>query len=98
MQALTDLGLAGNCLTALPDSIGQLTALQKLACNGNRLQYLPPSLTGLTSLKQLWLQRNSLSTISPVSGLEVRPDHAVGALLVNTTITLRALDCAPCRD
>jgi len=72
MQALTDLGLSGNHLTALPSSISQLAALQKLACNGNSLQQLPPDLTGLTSLKQLWLQRNCLSSINPVAGLPVR--------------------------
>jgi internalin A len=71
VQALTDLGLAGNCLTALPESIGHLTALEKLACNGNSLQHLPASLTGLTALKQLWLQRNSLTSISPVSKMLV---------------------------
>ena len=72
MQALTDLGLAGNHLTALPSSIGQLAALQKLACNGNALQQLPPSMTGLTSLKQLWLQRNRFTSIDSVAGLPVR--------------------------
>ncbi len=77
MQALTDLGLAGNHLAALPNSVIQLAALQKLACNGNSLRQLPPSLMGLTSLKQLWLQRNRLVSIDPVAGLSVRLHQAL---------------------
>ena len=89
MQALTELGLSGNHLTALPNSISRLAALQKLACNGNSLQQLPPSLMGLTSLKQLWLQRNGLVSIDPVAGLSVRLHQALALVcaLLETAAT-----------
>ena len=45
------LFLGGNQLTALPESLGQLTALQMLNLSGNRLTALPESLGQLTALQ-----------------------------------------------
>ena len=71
VQALEDLGVAGNRLRALPQSIGRVSSLGKLALNGNLLEELPDSLAHLTGLQQLWLQCNQLRRIDPVSQLQV---------------------------
>lgn len=71
-QALEELEVAGNQLTALPE-VGALTALVKLAAYGNVLESLPASIGSLASLQHLWLQGNRLSTLPPsVCRLEVR--------------------------
>lgn len=70
-QALEDLGVSGNELRALPQSIGRLSSLKKLACNGNLLEELPESVGELAGLQQLWLQCNKLRRIDPVSKLQV---------------------------
>lgn len=48
---LQDLSLAGNQLTRLPDSIGNLRYLQRLQLAGNVLESLPDSLCSLTALQ-----------------------------------------------
>ena len=55
---LSDLGL-----TRVPDSLAQLTSLQKLSLNDNQLTTLPESLAKLTSLQTLDLGYNQLTTL-----------------------------------
>ena len=49
--SLQELSLAGNMLTKLPDSLGNLTHLQKLQISGNRLTHLPASIGNLNRLE-----------------------------------------------
>ena len=61
---LVKLDLRGLKLAALPDSIGQLGALQDLNLGGNELASLPASLcVQLTALKKLNLSGNKLSSV-----------------------------------
>ena len=55
---LTDLRL-----TAVPDSIGQLTALTELYLNSNQLTVIPDSIGQLTALTRLSLNSNQLTVI-----------------------------------
>ena len=48
-------------MSAVPDSIGQLSALRVLDLNDNHLRTLPRSIAGLRSLESLWLEDNPLS-------------------------------------
>ena len=50
---LEQLLLEDNALTALPDSIGNLTNLKELRINTNNISYYPDSLVNLTALKFL---------------------------------------------
>jgi len=50
-------------LTMLPESIGQLTALQFLRLDSNQLSTLPESIGQLTTLQRFWLQHNLLTTL-----------------------------------
>src|SRR6266576_1793114 len=50
-------------LTELPESLGQLTQLQKLDVSGNRLTALPESLCQLTQLHRLSLDGNQLTAL-----------------------------------
>ena len=56
-----DLSVLG--LTELPDSLGQLTQLQRLILRGNRLTALPDSLGQLTQLWHLFLSDNQLTAL-----------------------------------
>ena len=51
----------GNQLSALPDSLGNFTALTGLDLPGNQLSALPDSRGNLTALTQLDLSDNQLS-------------------------------------
>ena len=55
---LADLGL-----TAVPDSIGQLTALTELDLSYNQLTAVPDSIGQLTALTELYLHGNQLTAI-----------------------------------
>ena len=57
----TKLDLSGNQLTALPESLGQLTQLQSLDLSENQLTALPKSLGQLTQLVVLSVWDNSLA-------------------------------------
>ncbi|MCA1592191.1 MAG: TIR domain-containing protein, partial [Acidobacteria bacterium] len=50
--------LGGNQLTTLPESVTQLSQLQKLYLDGNRLTTLPESLKNLKRLERLYLHGN----------------------------------------
>jgi internalin A len=70
-----ELELTGMGLTALPESIGELRALQKLRIFNNRLVALPESIGQLSQLKSLRLWGNQLRTlpesIGQLKGLEL---------------------------
>ncbi len=57
----TELALVGMGLTELPESLCELTHLQKLHLNGNQLTASLESLGQLTQLQKLDLRRNQLS-------------------------------------
>ncbi len=63
LTALTELSLANNQLTSLPESLGQLTALTQLHLEDNQLTSVPESLGQLTALTQLRLEDNQLTSL-----------------------------------
>lgn len=64
MTALRELGLAGNSLGSLPESVGSLAALTKLQLHGNQLAAVPPSVSGLQALEELWLQASGWEALA----------------------------------
>ena len=78
LRGLEDLSLAGNALTALPPTLGDLP-LVRLQLSGNALTTLPASLAACTALEGLWVHGNALTSL---------PD-GIGALT-----RLRALSAA----
>jgi hypothetical protein len=54
----TSLDLSGLSLQQLPESLGQLTALQVLYLSGNQLSALPESLGQVSKLRELYLHDN----------------------------------------
>jgi hypothetical protein len=57
---LMDLNISRNSLTELPDTIGELVALEHLNCSRNQIRVLPPALGNLHKLKSLNALSNSL--------------------------------------
>jgi internalin A len=57
------LDLSDQGLTELPDSIGQLTALEELNLNDNQLTALPDSIGQMTELQRLHLNGNKLASL-----------------------------------
>ena len=55
--------LTNNLLRSLPDSIGQLSKLQKLMLAGNKLQILPQSLSNCHNLQLIRLAANQLTEL-----------------------------------
>lgn len=53
--------LTDNCLTKLPDSIGENTRLQKVALAGNQLETLPDSMANCRNLELLRISANQLA-------------------------------------
>jgi Leucine-rich repeat (LRR) protein len=62
------LGLGGNKLSTIPDSIGNLTNLTSLGLWGNKLSTFPKWIANLTNLEGLYLSDNQLSTLSESIG------------------------------
>ncbi|XP_066223207.1 E3 ubiquitin-protein ligase LRSAM1 isoform X1 [Saccopteryx leptura] len=62
------LDLHDNQLTALPEDIGQLTALQVLNVERNQLTYLPRSVGNLTQLQTLNVKDNKLKELPDTLG------------------------------
>ncbi|KAF6327650.1 leucine rich repeat and sterile alpha motif containing 1 [Rhinolophus ferrumequinum] len=62
------LDLHDNQLTALPEDIGQLTALQVLNVEKNQLTYLPHSIGNLTQLQTLNVKDNKLKELPGTLG------------------------------
>jgi internalin A len=58
-----DLDLSGLNLTAIPDSLGQLTNLQQLNLSNNQITAIPDSLAQLTNLQQLNFSINQITAI-----------------------------------
>ncbi|PCI75153.1 hypothetical protein COB21_05970, partial [Candidatus Aerophobetes bacterium] len=65
---LTALQLNHNQLTALPDSIGNLSQLHTLDLNGNRLTELPETIGNLSLLTTLYLGNNQLAELPETIG------------------------------
>ncbi|MEI8301230.1 MAG: leucine-rich repeat domain-containing protein, partial [Chlamydiota bacterium] len=63
LSHIAELFLYDNQLTALPDSISQLTALRVLTLKNNQLTTLPESIGQLTALQILGLEGNQLTTL-----------------------------------
>ena len=70
-NALTELRLFNNQLTALPDSFGNLSALTQLYLENNQLTSLPDSFVRLTALTRLSLGNNQLTSL-PDSFVDLR--------------------------
>jgi len=60
---LQTLNLSENQLTALPESLGELTQLRTMNLSGNQLTALPESLGELTQLQTLQLSDNQLTAL-----------------------------------
>ncbi len=67
-EHVTRLGLPGMNLRTLPNSIGNLTALQTLILIDNQLITLPDFISNLTALAELWLWNNQLTTLPDYIG------------------------------
>ncbi|MGB3202360.1 MAG: leucine-rich repeat-containing protein kinase family protein, partial [Nodosilinea sp.] len=57
--------LTDNCLRVLPESVGQLSQLQKLMLAGNQLRALPETLTNCQKLELLRIAANQLDHLPP---------------------------------
>ncbi|MBI5355421.1 MAG: leucine-rich repeat domain-containing protein [Candidatus Aenigmarchaeota archaeon] len=60
-EGVTYLNMAGKGLSELPDSIGNLSSLQRLYVHNNSLQYLPDSIRNLKNLQQFDVDDNKLT-------------------------------------
>lgn len=67
-DAISNLNVSDNQLTALPPQIGQLTALQELDVSCNQLTVLPPQIGQLTALQELDVTDNRLTALPPEIG------------------------------
>jgi len=63
MPHLTSLILTGNGLSALPESVGQMSQLRTLECAANKLTKLPASMADLSELTVLDVSNNHLTVL-----------------------------------
>jgi len=61
---LNQLYLGNNQLTVIPESIGQLIALNILGLSNNQLTVIPESIGQLTALNTLYLSNNPLTDLN----------------------------------
>ena len=66
LTGLQTLGLPGNNLKRIPETIGYCTSLTRLSIGSNKLEYLPDAILNLSGLKELWASGNNIWRI-PVS-------------------------------
>ncbi len=71
LQSLLTLNCDNNQLVELPESIGDLTALEQLCVRNNQLNALPDSIGNLTSLQLLSLENNQLTVLPATLDLSV---------------------------
>ncbi len=62
-EGASTLDLSNKNLTTLPESISQLSQLQRLYLNANQLTTLPESISHLSQLQELFLDYNQLTTL-----------------------------------
>lgn len=60
LDQLLELDMSHNCLRALAEGVGRLTALRKLCVSHNRIQALPPQIGSLQNLEELDVSFNLL--------------------------------------
>jgi len=63
LAALQELDLRNNRLTALPESLGQLSGLWELTLEDNQLTALPESLGQFSKLHKLLLENNPIQEL-----------------------------------
>jgi serine/threonine protein kinase/Leucine-rich repeat (LRR) protein/GTPase SAR1 family protein len=66
LTGLQTLGLPGNSLKRIPETIGYCTSLTRLSIGSNKLECLPDAILMLSNLKELWAQDNYIWKV-PVS-------------------------------
>ncbi|KAH6947919.1 hypothetical protein HPB50_022095 [Hyalomma asiaticum] len=95
------LSASGNQLTALPEALGRLTALESLRLSANNIAQLatPPVLQALQALRRLDLRSNGIqgvadfTTLQNLQSLDVSWNR-IEQLRLPTTNRLRHLDCS----
>src|SRR6266699_1816894 len=92
-NAVVAVSLRYCALTSLPESLGQLTHLQRLDVTGNQLTALPESLGNLLHLKKLFLDENQLAALPESLGnlLHLEEMHADRNQLTTLPATLSQL-------
>lgn len=66
LTGLQTLGLPGNNLKRIPETIGYCTSLTRLSIGSNKLECLPDAILNLSGLKELWASGNNIWRI-PIS-------------------------------
>jgi len=66
LTRLQTLGLPGNNLKRIPETIGYCTSLTRLSVGQNKLEYLPDAILLLSNLRELWAADNFIWRV-PVS-------------------------------
>jgi Leucine-rich repeat (LRR) protein len=64
---LMELNLGKNCLSSLPEELGDVSTLERVWLDDNQLTSFPPCLGKLTRLRELRLSGNSIGEINPSS-------------------------------
>lgn len=74
-NAVVALSVQYCALTALPESLGQLSNLQHVDVTGNQLTALPASLGSLIQLRKLYLDENQLTSLPESLGNLISLTH-----------------------